>query len=247
MEFIKSPLLESNIIAHGFFGRQGGVSSGLYDSLNCGLGTKDDRANVTENRRRVLDTIGADYLMTLYQEHTSLCVPVTDPWNAGEGPKADAVVTDVPGIALGVLTADCAPVLFSGTRNDGSPVIGAAHAGWRGAIGGVVENTLAQMYALGAVHIQVSIGPCIGPKSYEVSPGFEAPFLARDSANSRFFQSNHFDLPGYVLSRLKDKAEWCGIDTYIDDTDYFSYRRKTHKNEPDYGRQISVIAIKKHG
>lgn len=241
-------------IAHGFFGRQGGVSTGLYSSLNCGAGTGDDPASVKENRARVLAAIGGSALVTLKQIHSATCLYADVPFT--DRPEADAVVTDVPGLAIGVLTADCGPVLFHGETAQGGPVIGAAHAGWGGALKGVLESTLQVMIDKGAQidTIHASLGPCIAQKSYEVSDGFAGPFIDDDPASEHFFKAARreghlmFDLPGYIASRLSQagvrQVSITGIDTYSAEKDYFSYRRATHREEKDYGRQISVIMIR---
>jgi len=234
---------ESLMARHGFFTRGGGVSTGIYDSLNCAFGTDDDRASIEENRRRAVTSIGGDIknLVTLYQDHTPDCLYIGAPTN--DRPRADAMVTDASGVVLGILTADCAPVLF-----DGGHVIGAAHAGWKGAIGGVLENTVKMMRGNGAKTIRAVIGPCIGPQSYEVSPGFEKPFLAQDAGNEVFFRNGRFDLPGYAAHRLRligADVTITGQDTYAAETDFFSYRRKTKRQESDYGRQISLIMMGK--
>ncbi len=240
-------------IRHGFFTRRGGVSQGGYASLNCGLGSKDDPIAVTENRARVARFLDAHSLLTAHQIHSATAVVADKAWSLAERPRADAMVTATPGIALGVLTADCAPVLFADPR---ARVVGAAHAGWRGAIGGVLEATLAAMEGLGARRdrIEVAVGPCITQPAYEVGPDFEQEFLARDPASATFFarapaQSRarpHFDLPGYVLDRLiraglapvpASPCTYAGID------DFFSYRRSQARNEADYGRQISAIVL----
>jgi len=239
-------------IAHGFFGRQGGVSGGIYASLNCGPGSGDDKDHVAENRRRVREAIGAGTLNTLYQVHSPRVVAVTGPWE-GAPPQADAMVTTTPGVALGILTADCAPVLLADAE---AQVIGAAHAGWKGAIGGVVEATIVAMEALGAKRerIAAAVGPCISQANYEVGPEFIARFLAEDPANTRFFvpgaRTDHhmFDLEGYVADRLRaasvDRIETSGACTYARDADFFSFRRTTHRGEKDYGREISAIVLR---
>ncbi len=249
----------SNLVSYGFYGRRGGVSRGIYTSLNCGPGSGDDPAAVMENRRRVANDLGVDTdnLASLWQIHSPDCLVVRAPVGTGENrPKADAMATDVPGMALGVLTADCGPVLFEGRTAQGKPVIGAAHAGWGGAVGGVLEATLDQMESLGASRDSViaAVGPCIGPASYEVSAGFERPFLAHDPESERFFKSARraghfmFDLPGYIAFRLANagvgRVSIGGIDTYKEETDCFSFRRATHRGEGDYGRQVSAIVIK---
>jgi len=240
-------------IRHGFFTREGGVSSGLYASLNVGGGSRDDRANIVENRARAMaafDLPGAA-LVTAYQVHSATAVAVGGPW-PGEPPHADGLATDRPGIALGILTADCAPILFV----DGDArVIGAAHAGWRGALTGIAEATITAMETLGANHarIRAAVGPCIGPASYEVGPEFPAPFIARDAGAQRFFRpaarAGHlmFDLPGYVAYRLTalglGAVEALGVDTCADAARFFSYRRTTLHKESDYGRGLSAIVI----
>ncbi len=243
-------------VAHGFFGRRGGVSAGLYDSLNCGIGTQDSFENIFENRRRVADALGAEHLPGLRQVHGAACLIVREPWGMDARPEGDAFITDVPGIALGVLTADCGPVLFYGEKTDGSPVIGAAHAGWGGALKGVLEETVRTMLQYGVVResVRAAIGPCIDRKSYEVRDDFAAPFLVQGPANEHFFNSARraghlmFDLPGYIASRLAGAGvrhvSITGQDTYSTPQDYFSYRRATHNGEQNYGRQISALVIR---
>ncbi|MCB1532541.1 MAG: peptidoglycan editing factor PgeF [Alphaproteobacteria bacterium] len=242
-------------VSHGFFGRQGGVSEGIYESLNCGQGSGDDPAHVEENRARVAAKLGVGRarLLSLYQIHSDVCLRVTEGWE--ERPEADAHVTDRPGLALSILTADCAPVLFYGEKDDGAPVIGAAHAGWRGAFGGVLESTVGAMKDLGAkpASIRAAIGPCIAKASYEVDDGFVQRFIETDEANEHFFgaaaRAGHamFDLAGYAAARLAragvKNVSILDLDTCADEAAFFSYRRKTHRNEPDYGRQISAIVI----
>lgn len=245
-------------IQHGFFGRQGGVSKGIYSNLNCGVGSNDDPKSVQENRARVAGKLSVELknLITLWQVHSSDCLIIDKPVGQGdERPKADALVTDKAGLALGVLTADCGPILFAGEKPDGSPVIGAAHAGWGGALKGVLESTVERMQELGAEldTIRATVGPCIGPKSYEVSVGFETPFLERNPEDEHFFReaqkSGHlmFDLPGYIASRLAQaglkQVTITGDDTFAEPELFFSYRRSTHRKEADYGRQISAIVI----
>jgi polyphenol oxidase len=252
------PMFAAQVLAapgvrHGFFTRAGGVSSGLYASLNVGGGSRDDRANVVENRARAmaaLDLPGAA-LVTAYQVHSATAIAVGGPW-PGEPPRADGLATDRPGVALGILTADCAPILFV----DGDArVIGAAHAGWRGALTGIAEATITAMETLGASrgHIRAAVGPCIGPASYEVGSEFPAPFIAGDASAQRFFRpaarAGHlmFDLPGYVAHRLTaigvGRVEALGVDTCSDAERFFSYRRTTLRKESDYGRGLSAIAI----
>ncbi len=241
-------------IAHGFFTREGGVSEGIYAGLNCGAGSKDDRERVIENRRRVATHLGAagDRLLTCHQVHSSDAIVVTEPWSLGQNPKADALVTRVPGIALGALAADCAPILFADPE---ARVIAATHAGWKGALDGVLEATVAAMTRLGARpnRIRAALGPCIGPTAYEVGPEFEARFVAVDAGFARFFRRArpearpYFDLPGFVLERLAraglDTVESCTACTYTDEARLFSYRLATHRGEPDYGRQVSAIVL----
>jgi YfiH family protein len=241
-------------VRHGFFTRQGGVSAGLYASLNCGYGSSDQPANVTENRRRALATIGlpAEALATTYQIHSADVVDVTKPWPLDARPRVDAMVTTQPGIALGIGTADCAPVLLA---DPAAGVIGAAHAGWRGAVTGVVEAVVRRMVEHGAqpARIRAAVGPCIAQESYEVGPEFPAPFLQQDPENRRFFlpskRAGHFmfDLPGYVVSRLQrlgiGAATAVARDTCAEADMFFSYRRTTLAGEKDYGRGLSVIAL----
>lgn len=240
-------------IRHAFLTRQGGVSSGLFSSLNCGYGSGDDNANVRANRERAADAIdlGADDLATLYQVHSADVVEVSAPWSLEERPKADALVTRTPGLGLGILTADCVPVLFADPQ---AGVVGAAHAGWKGALSGVVEATVAAMERLGAARADISaaIGPCIRQASYEVGPELRQAFIDADEASAGFFTASKrdghfmFDLAGFVSRALADagvKGEDVGIDTYADEERFFSYRRTTHKGEPDYGRGISLIRL----
>lgn len=243
-------------VAHGFFGRRGGVSTGLYASLNCGPGSNDDPEAVKTNRARVAEILGAESgrLLSLHQIHSAECIAAKEPWS-GERPKADSLVTNVPGLALSILTADCAPVLFHG-RAGAKPVIGAAHAGWKGAIGGVLENTVKKMtgeYGVDPVTIRAAVGPSIQKKSYEVSSDFYKNFIDQNEDNDRFFQQGRkeghlmFDLPGYCAARLAgagiENIQISEADTYADEAGYFSYRRTTHRQEKDYGRQISAIVI----
>ncbi len=250
LEIIRSPALAS--VTHGFFTRKGGASSGIFAGLNCGLGSSDQDECVTINRRRVAEAMGVspDRLATVHQVHSPTVVEVNDPLTA-ERPKADALVTATPGIALAVLTADCQPVLFA-DRDAG--VIGAAHAGWKGAIEGVLEATVSAMEALGAERerIVAVIGPTISQRAYEVGPEFLDRFLAEDPDNARHFAGGagdrmHFDLPGYGLRRLRDAgigmAEWTGHCTYSDPVRFYSYRRSVHEREADYGRLISAIRL----
>jgi purine-nucleoside/S-methyl-5'-thioadenosine phosphorylase / adenosine deaminase len=241
-------------VRHGFFTRRGGVSAGIYASLNCGYGSNDQAANVTENRRRALALIGlpAEALATTYQIHSADVIEVTKPWPQDARPRVDAMVTTRPGIALGICTADCAPVLLA---DPVAGVIGAAHAGWRGAVSGVVEAVVRAMVEHGAepARMHAAAGPCIAQASYEVGPEFPQPFLQQDPENRRFFvpskRAGHFmfDLPGYVLSRLQrlgiGEAASVGRDTCAETDMFFSYRRTTLAGEKDYGRGLSVIAL----
>jgi YfiH family protein len=240
-------------IRHGFFTRRGGVSTGIYASLNCGLGSSDDRAAILENRARVTAALGipAGRLATPHQIHSPDAVVVDTVWEPGKGPKADAVVTRIPGIALGVGSADCGPTLFA----DGEAgVIGASHSGWRGALSGVLEATVAAMEGLGAKRerIVAVLGPTISRANYEVGAEFVAAFEKADQRNMRFFspatRPGHmmFDLPAYVVARLNAAgvtAADMALCTYADPERFFSYRRTTHRGEPDYGRLLSAIAI----
>lgn len=250
--------LEKDGVFHGFFSRQGGASTGVYAELNCGPGSEDDPDAVRVNRALVAHATGCrpENLLSLHQIHSAAAIPVTEIWPVDARPQADGMATDRPGLALAILTADCAPVLFYGRKADGSPVVGAAHAGWGGALKGVLEATLAQMAALGAVpeSVKAFIGPCIGKTSYEVTEEFAAPFLAEGSENRRFFVSSRqpgrlmFDLPGYCAAKLHrsgvGKVFVKDLDTYFNEEDFFSYRRTTHRKDVDYGRQVSVIMIR---
>jgi len=249
--FVTAAPLEG--IAHGFFGRRGGVSSGDLAALNCGLGSGDDPALIAENRRRVADAILPGAALTgLYQVHGNRCVVIDESSDLAARPEADALATRTPGILLGILTADCVPVLFA-DREAG--VVAAAHAGWKGAIAGVTDSTLVAMESLGATraNIAAAIGPCIGRASYEVDDGFVATFVADDPANERFFAAGRpghamFDIAAYVAARLAaaglTRIAIGGQDTYAEADDYFSYRRACHKSENSYGRQLSVIGIR---
>jgi YfiH family protein len=239
-------------LRHGFLGRRGGVSSGELAGLNVGYGSGDDRAAIDENRRRaVAALLPSAQLATVHQVHSADVVQADRPWPQDERPRADAMVSDKPGLLLGILTADCAPVLFADHQ---AGVIGASHAGWRGALAGVTDSTLAAMERLGARRDRIcaAVGPCIGPASYEVDEGFRARFLADDPANARFFAEGpagkpHFDLPRYVVHRLLaagiGEVEALHLDTYVDADRFYSYRRASHRGEADYGRQLSAIAL----
>lgn len=240
-------------ISHGFFTRQGGVSTGIYRSLNCGVGSRDARELVVENRARVSASLGfpADQLATPYQVHGNNAVTVTTVWKTGQGPKADAVVTNRPGITLGVGTADCGPTLFADAE---AGVIAASHSGWRGALTGILETTIAAMESLGAnrQRIVAVLGPMISQENYEVGPELVAQFVEADTENTRFFKPSSrqghsvFDLPAFIITRLTNagvSAASTGLCTYDDEERFFSYRRATHAGEPDYGRLLSAIAL----
>ncbi len=239
-------------IRHGFFTRRGGVSGGIYDSLNVGTGSADRPADVAENRRRVANFLGVppDRLVTLHQVHSPDAVVVEAPL-ASPRPRADAMVTARPGLALAVLAADCGPVLFADPQ---ARVIGAAHSGWKGALTGVLEATVAAMESLGArrERIVAAFGPSIGAANYEVGPEFVDRFIAANGGNERYFapspRPGHamFDLAGYTLDRLVAagvRAEALGRCTYAEETLFYSYRRATHRGEPDYGRQVSAVLM----
>lgn len=249
------PLLDGDPgIRHAFFTRLGGVSSGVYRSLNCGFGSGDAAEDVARNRAIAAEQLGlsADRLVTCRQVHSTTVVVVEEPWLPEAAPPADGLVTRVPGIALGVLAADCAPVLL---HDPAARVIGAAHGGWRGALGGIADNTVAQMEAVGAVRsrIRAAIGPCIGPLSYEVGPEFPRQFAAEDAANAAFFKPAArdchflFDLPGYVAHRLARAGialvEHAGRDTLAEEREFFSYRRSCLRGERAYGRGLSAILL----
>jgi len=250
---ITHPLLGDAGVRHGFFTRQGGVSTGLYDSLNTGVGSQDDAAAVLENRRRIAAHFGAgpDDLAACYQIHSAITRVAEGPWK-GERPEGDAVATAVPGVVCGVLTADCAPVLLADPR---AGIVAAAHAGWKGALGGVIHSTVAAMTALGAEpgRILAVVGPCIAQASYEVGADYEEKFAHTEPDSRRFFipgpsaDKRLFDLPGFVLWRLEQAgvrhAAWTGHDTCADETRFFSNRRAFQRGEPDFGRMMSAIAI----
>jgi polyphenol oxidase len=252
--FIQAPALASHSgIRHAFFTRQGGVSDGIYASLNGGIGSSDEPAKVQENRGRMAAALGAkhDALISVHQVHSPDAVIVEGPWR-GERPKADAMVTATPGLALGITTADCGPVLFADAE---ARVIGAAHAGWRGAVTGVLESTLTAMERLGARRekIVAVLGPTISQNAYEVGPDFIRRFAEEVPGHMRFFREaekpDHamFDLPGFIGARLEAAGVGeftnLGLCTYSDEERFFSYRRTTHRKEPDYGRLISAITL----
>lgn len=249
LEYLTSKTLGP--VKHGFFTRRGGASSGVFNGLNCGLGSSDQAEIVRINRARVAESmdVGADELVTVHQTHSADVATVE---TAGQVlPEADGLVTAQPGLVLGILTADCQPVLFSDPE---AGVVGAAHAGWKGALSGILEATIDAMIGLGArrEYIRAVIGPSISQRAYEVGPEFLDDFMAESPDNSRFFANGagdryHFDLPSYGLKRLRDagiqEAEWIRHCTYSDPERFFSYRRTVHAGEADYGRLISVIRL----
>ncbi|HEU0221070.1 MAG TPA: peptidoglycan editing factor PgeF [Paracoccaceae bacterium] len=246
LEILTSPLLGP--VRHGFFTRKGGLSEGLYAGLNCGPGSGDAAEMVAANRARAAAALdlAPGHLVSLNQVHSAEVVTLAEPPTAPA--RADAMVTDRPGIGLAILAADCAPVLLA---DPAAGVIGAAHAGWRGALAGVLEAVVGAMQDMGATRIAAAIGPCISQRAYEVGPDFLDAFLAEDPDNSRFFAQGRgdrlqFDLPGFVLSRLRTAgvtAEWIGHCTFSDPGRFFSFRRTTQAGEPDYGRLASVIRL----
>jgi polyphenol oxidase len=251
---IEASVLALDGIRHGFFTREGGVSSGLYASLNGGVGSNDHAAHVAENRARMAAAVGvdADRLVTAYQIHSPQVVVAETPWRPEQRPRADAIVTRMRALAIGVTTADCGPILLADPQ---AGVIGAAHAGWRGALTGVIEATLAAMERLGADRheIRAALGPMIRQPNYEVGPDLMARFAAEDPASNRFFaaapRDGHalFDLAGYITARLRRASvrhiEDIALCTYADPAKFFSYRRATHRAEADYGRHVNVIAL----
>lgn len=241
-------------LAHGFFTREGGVSAGIYSTLNCGLGSRDDPALVTQNRFRIAAALGQPgaTVITPNQVHSAVAVIADAPWPRDALPKADAIVTAKPGLVIGVLTADCAPVIFA---DPVARIVAVAHAGWRGALSGILEATVAAMASIGArrSRIRAVLGPCINQAAYEVGPEFEAAFTSASLDNARYFKRlvaegrPHFDLPGFVGNKLAalelDTVELHSGCTYANPDHFFSYRRSTHLKEPDYGRQISAIVV----
>jgi YfiH family protein len=250
VEVIRTPALAG--VAHGFLGRRGGVSTGVHAGLNVGLGSDDDPASIAENRRRAAEAVlPGGRLVSVFQVHGADAITVTDPWDEAARPHADALVSNRPGLALGILTADCAPVLLADAE---AGIVGAAHAGWKGAIVGVTDAALAAMEKLGArrERIAAAIGPCIARASYEVDDAFARRFDEADPANERFFAPgkvghHQFDLEAYVAHRLAiagvTRIAALGLDTYADEDRFFSFRRATHRGEPAYGRQISIIGL----
>jgi YfiH family protein len=251
---LEADALKMDGLRHGFFTRRGGVSEGLYASLNIGLGSDDARHMVLENRRRVADHLGVETvrLVSPYQIHSADVIAVDGPFTDDANREADALVTATPGLALGVATADCGPVLFADPK---AGVVGAAHSGWKGAVSGILENTVAAMETLGAEreNITAALGPTISQSAYEVGPEFRDRFLQEHPGNDRYFRPSEkpghfmFDLPAFITQKLaalglKAVADMA-ICTYADEDRFFSYRRTTHRKEPDYGRQISAIAL----
>lgn len=251
---VTSALLEVPGIAHAFFTRRGGVSAGAYASLNGGVGSHDDPSAVTENRRRMSVYLGVEPARFLvpYQVHSADALAVAAPWSPQARPRVDALATATPGLSLGVTGADCGIVLFADPE---ARVVGAAHAGWKGALSGVLEATVKTMEGLGAARASIVavLGPTIAPGSYEVGWEFVARFTAADAGNDRFFAPSTraeralFDLPSYIVMRLRGtgvgKVADLGLDTYADEVRFFSYRRSVHRGEPDYGRLVAAVAL----
>jgi polyphenol oxidase len=246
---LTSKLLDLPGVRHAFFTRKGGVSEGLYESLNVGAGSMDDPIAVAENRRRAASFLGGE-LVTAYQVHSATAFAVQGPWGSGP-PEGDAVVTDTPGVICGALAADCAPILLADAE---ARVVAAAHAGWKGALEGIAEAAIERMEAFGAKRerIVAAIGPCIGPGSYEVGPEFYDRFVADSAAAARFFVDGEgdrkmFDLPHYLLDRLQragiTSCEWIGQDTCADTDLFFSNRRAFQRGDADYGRLLSAIML----
>jgi len=236
-------------MSHGFFGRRGGVSKGLYESLNIGQGSDDDAQAIRDNRGLIRDAMSAEKLLSCFQVHSAKTITVTEPWRTR--PQADGMVTTIPGLALCILTADCVPVLFADAN---AKVIGAAHAGWKGALAGICESTIGAMEALGAdrANITAAIGPAIQQDSYEVGPEFRDTFVGEHEWTDRLFKAgledrSYFDLTGYVqailLSEGVGAVDQIGHDTCAMEDEYFSNRRRNHRDEPDYGRNGSVIVL----
>lgn len=241
-------------IRHGFFTRLGGTSPGIYSDLNCGFGSSDERATVAANRTRVARHLNpaADKVVTIYQVHSGHAITLKSAPDPDNLPKADAIITTTPGLVIGILTADCTPVLLADPK---AGVVAAAHAGWRGAVGGILKSTIAQMEAAGATRssIVAAIGPCIHPKNYEVGLDFQNQLLAVDTEYARFFEKHqpsakpHFDLPGFVAEQLSGlevaNSSTSTRCTYENESMFYSYRRSQHRKEADYGRQISAIVL----
>jgi hypothetical protein len=248
---LTSPLLEVEGVRHAFFTRQGGVSRGIYQGLNVGLGSDDDPEAVQENRRRAAAHFGADAIVTAHQIHSATALVADGPWPAGP-PQADGVVSATAGVVCGALAADCAPILLVDPQ---ARIVAAAHAGWKGALTGMVEAAVARMVSLGADRnrLRAAVGPCIGPKSYEVGVEFLERFVHFDPAYARFFapgagpEKRMFDLPAFVLGRLAaagvEACEWIGRDTCAEPGLFFSNRRAFRQGEPDYGRLLSAIML----
>jgi YfiH family protein len=251
---LESPLLSAVPgLRHAFFSRDGGVSDGIYAGLNGGIGSNDDPAKVAENRRLMAEQMGVttDHFLTLFQVHSPDAVVASAPWDTASRPRADAIVTRAEGLAIGVTAADCGPILFV---DPNARVIGAAHAGWKGALTGIIESTVGAMEGLGAERagIVAAIGPLIRQRSYEVGNEFVERFVEADAENTRFFlpasREGHamFDLAGFIRMRLEDAGvlmiDDTGVDTYSDER-FFSYRRSVHRNEPDYGRHVHAIVL----
>ncbi|MBL8590572.1 MAG: peptidoglycan editing factor PgeF [Methylobacteriaceae bacterium] len=251
---IESPLLAGAGVAHAFFTREGGVSTGVYATLNGGVGSRDERAHVLENRRRMARALGVadDALLVPFQIHSADAIAVDAKWDVDHRPRCDGIVTATRGLALGVTGADCGVTLYCDPE---AQVIGAAHSGWKGALNGVLEATIEAMERLGArrERIACALGPTIAQTSYEVGPEFRRAFLDVDAGNDRFFapspKPGHamFDLPGFIAMRLTragvGRFENLGLDTYADETRFYSYRRTTHRAEPDYGRLVAAVAL----
>ncbi len=245
-----TPHLTSDLLPfkHGFFGSKGGVSTGIYTSLNAGFGSSDDKGAIAENRGRIRNALNADFLVSLKQVHSDTVIIATNEPVAEM--QADGLVTTVPGLAISALSADCGPVLLADAK---AGVIGACHAGWRGALSGIIESTVATMCELDASpeNMTAVLGPCIGPENYEVGDDFKSEFCEIDEDYARFFhlpegKKTHFDLPAFILSRLavmNVRAEWTGQCTYAQRDDYFSFRRNTHAGISDYGRNLSAIVL----
>ena len=254
---IKSSQLSSvDSIKHAFFTREDGVSGGVFAGLNCGYGSGDETANIDQNRTVAMAKLGLrrENLNTIYQIHSAHVVVADEAWSLDARPKADGIVTQTPDLAIGVMSADCTPVLFADHH---ASIIGAAHAGWKGALGGVLANTVSKMVEMGAERSQIAaaVGPCIHQESYEVGPEFRQSFMTEDEGFSAYFiaseRDDHylFDLPKFVVDRLQvlglASVENVSVDTYADEQRFFSYRRATHRKEADYGRGLSAIAISK--